>query len=319
MVDVRVLLDTGPTSAEVDRVHAAFRGWDMDATVEGHSYGGPPPTSCFLIVVNTQLPAFLARLTDTDSGVSDLERLVTSLLALRSNPHHWGRPHVVKLEDAQSGLGVICDTEVPSRAYDALLSLDLSHFDRDSPPLQIEWNPALGIWQAKLLGVARRTMLRVPLRPAADEGLPRLRRLNDAEVTELWRLVDPGSDSAITRRRASIVLATAVGWNIASVAQRVAVSENHILAVIHNFNNAGFAALSPDFEGCRVAPTAQETRDAVAVAGRSPGEFGLPGRSWTATTLAEFLVTEGLVEDIGPTAANELMAVAASHLAEVLI
>ncbi|MFC6080469.1 COG3415 family protein [Sphaerisporangium aureirubrum] len=295
MVTARVLLDTGPTPAEAARIRAAFHARGMTATVEGHSYGGPPPTSAFLIVVNTRLPVFLARFTG-----ADLEELVTSLLALRADPAQWGRRHVVKLEDADSGLGVLCDAEVPPRAYAALLTLDLAHFDRDSPPLRVEWSPALGLWRARLIDLPRDAMVRVPrlAESGADPAL--LRTLDEAEKSALWRLVDPGADSAISRRRAGIVLASAVGWSAASVARRTAVREALVRAVIRDFNDAGFAALEPGFEAARPAQTAGEREDALAAA-----RHGAAG--WTPETLAEFLVAEGLVEDITPTAAKELM------------
>lgn len=299
MVDVRLLLDTGPTAAEVERIRATFRAWDLDAAVEGHSYGGPPPTSAFLIVVNTQLPVLLSRLTDTG-----LDKLVTSLLSLRADPGQWGKSHVVKLEDAHSGLGVVCHAAVPSHAYAALLALDLSAFDRDSPPLQMEWNPALDIWQARLLDLAERATVRIPRLPAGQDG-PRLRRLDEAEMTELWRLVTHGS--VITKRRAKIILAGAVGWNIDSIARRVVVSREHVSAVVSDFNAVGLAALAPGFEGRQVTLAGRELDDALAVARRRPSEFGLPGSRWRPAVLAEFLVTEGLVEDITPGGAEELI------------
>nr|WP_062330532.1 helix-turn-helix domain-containing protein [Herbidospora sakaeratensis] len=299
MVDVRLLLDTGPTEAEVARVEARFAAHGLTVTTEGHSYGGPPPTSAFLIVVNTLLAPFLDRLTP-----GDLAALTADLLALRADPARWGRPHRLKFEDAQTGHAVLMDAGLPPAAYTALLDLDLARFDRGAPPVQVEWHPALALWQARLITVAGRATVPIPARGPAE---PRLRPLTERETGELWRLIDP-SGSEITRRRAAAVLSSSQGWNAGSVARRLLLSERRVRALVDEFNTAGLASLSPDYTGVhQVEPGPDRRAAARAAARRTPADFGRPDVCWSPAALAEFLVAEGLLEDVTPELLKEVL------------
>ncbi|MEV7229942.1 hypothetical protein AB0M79_23430 [Polymorphospora sp. NPDC051019] len=312
-LQVRVLLDTGPTADEVDRMEALFDGCGMAAYAEGHSYGGPPPTSAFLIVLNIPLAPFLDTFagTGTDAGtgtepdtVGDgaarLAAVVRTLQAMRADEELWGRPHGVKLEDSHSGHGVLLEAGLPDAAYDALLDLDLSGLDQWAIPVQLEWHPALHTWQARLTTVPRRFARRVPLRARAADS-PRARQCDDAEIGELWRLAGSAEVPAVTWQRAQIVLLSAQGSNIASIAQHTVTGAGRVRAVIRNFNDDGFASFDPGYDrGERPQPTPAELRDARAVAARGPAAYGLTGPAWDVATLGDFLVREGVVEDVDP-------------------
>jgi hypothetical protein len=298
LLPVRVLLDTGPTTAELDAIDDLFRAVGMDPVAEGHSYGGPPPTSAFLIVVNSALGPFLDRFAGTSGvGPDALRTLVLGLQDMRAEPSRWGRPHGVMLEDSHSGHGVLLPAGLPAEAYVALMDVDLAELDPNGSPLRLEWNAALNRWQMRLAAAARRYARRAPLR-VPDADLPQVRELADDEVSRLWRLAAEPGLSIIAWQRAQIVLASAFGRPVPTIARQTATGVHRVRSVIRNFNRDGFASLDRTYTGREpAAPTGVEERDAQAVAARPPSDFGLALDAWDAGSLVEFLVTEGVVED----------------------
>ncbi len=307
---VRILLDTGPTSAEIDEITGLFATVGMTVTIEGHSYGGPPPTSAFLIVVNAPLAPMLDRFAlDPDAGPPAFEHLVGRLQKLRADRRRWGRPHTVRLEDATNGLDVSLPAGTPSEAYAALLDLDLSRIDRNSPAMRITWHDSLRRWTAERLDAPRAIAHRLHQRDD-DGSQPTVRQGGPGQVAELWRLVGHAGDSAVTWQRASVVLWSVLGFSVSSIAGRTMMRPDRIGAVIRNFNRHGFASLAPGYpDGEPVQPSPAEHHDAWWIARRSPAEFGLPGAAWAPASLAEFLVGTGVAEDVDPKWLQDLLTV----------
>jgi transposase len=70
--------------------------------------------------------------------------------------------------------------------------------------------------------------------------------------------------------------------------------------VIHNFNADGFDALYPRYRGGRPPTfTLPERQQIKKIALSRPTDHGLPFSTWSLAKLADFLVAEGVVEDIG--------------------
>lgn len=298
---VRVLLDTGPTPEEIDEIAAIFGDLGMTAAADGHSYGGPPPTSAFLIVVNAPLAALLDRIVLDPHGGARLQRLVASLLALRADSRRWGRPHEVRLEDATAALTISLPAGLPAAAYHALTRADLSRIDRDSPQAQLAWNPVFGRWVAHLHTSPRSVARRVPTRAHPATSEPSAAHATSEQSAELCAIVDGRDSQAVARQRASIVLASSVGYSVPSIAHRMMMSPGRVRSVIRNFNRDGFAALDPGYrDGSAVEPTAEEQRDAWYVASRSPRDFGVEADAWDIESLAQVLVGTGLAEDADP-------------------
>ncbi|MER7169458.1 hypothetical protein ABT336_25790, partial [Micromonospora sp. NPDC000207] len=159
---VGVLLDTGPTAEEVAAMTDLFRQRGMTAVAEGHSYGGPPPTSAFLIVLTAPLAPFLDGFADDADGWRSLRELVDALQAMRSDPGRWGRAHEVRLEDASSGHAVALEPDLPEAAYRALMEVDLSGLDQWSIPVRLEWQQARLTWTARMTTVPLRFSRRPP-------------------------------------------------------------------------------------------------------------------------------------------------------------
>ncbi|MGH7751961.1 MAG: IS630 family transposase, partial [Gemmatimonadales bacterium] len=68
---------------------------------------------------------------------------------------------------------------------------------------------------------------------------------------------------------------------------------------IHNFNEDGFDSLYPRYAGGRPKTfTLPERREIKKVAVSAPANHGLPFSTWSLAKLADFLVAEGVVDDI---------------------
>jgi len=69
--------------------------------------------------------------------------------------------------------------------------------------------------------------------------------------------------------------------------------------VIHNFNADGFASLAPRYSGGRPPKFTLPERQAIKkVALSRPQDHNLPFSTWSLSKLAEFLVAEGVIDDI---------------------
>ncbi|MDN3248537.1 helix-turn-helix domain-containing protein [Streptomyces sp. ZSW22] len=69
--------------------------------------------------------------------------------------------------------------------------------------------------------------------------------------------------------------------------------------MIHNFNAEGFDFLYPKYKGGRPKTfTLPERREIKKIAKSRPTEHDLPFSTWSLSKLADFLVAEGVVDDI---------------------
>ncbi|AEY93825.1 putative transposase [Streptomyces hygroscopicus subsp. jinggangensis 5008] len=69
--------------------------------------------------------------------------------------------------------------------------------------------------------------------------------------------------------------------------------------MIHNFNADGFDSLYPKYKGGRPKTfTLPERREIKKFAKSKPVEHDLPFSTWSLSKLADFLVVEGVVDDI---------------------
>jgi transposase len=127
----------------------------------------------------------------------------------------------------------------------------------------------------------------------------RVREIDDDEGGRLVRIVRRGSGSVVTWRRAQMVLLSAQGMDAAGIAKVAFTSEDRVRDVIRNFNADGFASLYPKYRGGRPPkfPLGQR-REIKKIAKSKPGEHDLPFSTWSLSKLAEFLVAEGVVDDI---------------------
>lgn len=126
-----------------------------------------------------------------------------------------------------------------------------------------------------------------------------VRAISNQEGNRLLRIVRRGTGSVVTWRRAQMVLLSAQAMDVPQIARVTFTSEDRVRDVIHNFNADGFEALYPRYRGGR-PPTFSlpERREIKRLALSRPSDHGLPFSTWSLAKLADFLVAEGVIEDI---------------------
>ncbi|MFF7243519.1 IS630 family transposase [Embleya sp. NPDC008237] len=127
----------------------------------------------------------------------------------------------------------------------------------------------------------------------------RVREIDDDEGRRLLRIVRRGTGSVVTWRRAQMILLSAQAMSVARIAEVTFTSADRVRDVIHNFNADGFDSLTPKYKGGRPKTfTLPERREIKKTAKSKPAEHGLPFSTWSLAKLADFLVAEGVVDDI---------------------
>ncbi|MFC0842711.1 IS630 family transposase [Streptomyces noboritoensis] len=127
----------------------------------------------------------------------------------------------------------------------------------------------------------------------------RVREIDDDEGRRLLRIVRRGTGSVVTWRRAQMVLLSAQSMPVAQIAEVTFTSDDRVRDVLHNFNTDGFESLYPKYRGGRPRTfSLPERREIKKFARSKPAEYGLPFSTWSLAKLADFLVAEGVVDDI---------------------
>ncbi|MEU8149775.1 IS630 family transposase [Nonomuraea sp. NPDC048901] len=135
-----------------------------------------------------------------------------------------------------------------------------------------------------------------------------MREIDDDEGSRLLRIVRRGTGSVVTWRRAQMVLWSAQGMPVPKIAELAFTSEDRVRDVIHNFNADGFDSLYPKYKGGRPPTfTLPQRVEIKKIAKSTPAEHGLPFSRWSLTKLADFLVAEGVVDDISHEGLRELL------------
>ncbi len=127
----------------------------------------------------------------------------------------------------------------------------------------------------------------------------RVREISNDEGNRLLRIVRRSSGSVVTWRRAQMVLLSAQGMDVGQIASVAFTSPDRVREVIHNFNDDGFDSLYPKYAGGRPPKFTLPQRRAIKkYALARPQDHCLPFSTWSLSKLADFLVAEGVVDDI---------------------
>jgi transposase len=95
------------------------------------------------------------------------------------------------------------------------------------------------------------------------------------------------------------VLLSAQGMDVPAIAKVAFTSEDRVRDVIRNFNADGFSSLYPKYKGGHPPKfTLGQRREIKKIAKSKPAEHDLPFSAWSLAKLADFLVAEGVVDDI---------------------
>ena len=126
-----------------------------------------------------------------------------------------------------------------------------------------------------------------------------VREISNDEGNRLLRIVRRSSGSVVTWRRAQMVLLSAQGMDPAGIAEVTFTSPDRVRDVLHNFNADGFDSLKPKYAGGRPPKfTLPQRQEIKKTALSRPADHGLPFSVWSLSKLADFLVAEGVVDDI---------------------
>lgn len=126
-----------------------------------------------------------------------------------------------------------------------------------------------------------------------------VREISNEEGQRLLRVVRRSSGSVVTWRRAQMVLLSAQGMDVPAIARVTFTSEDRVRDVLHNFNRDGFDALRPRYAGGRPPTfTLAQRQQIKKIALSRPADHDLPFSTWSLAKLADFLVAEGVVDDI---------------------
>ena len=126
-----------------------------------------------------------------------------------------------------------------------------------------------------------------------------VRDLAPQEGQKLLSIIRRGSGSVVRWRRAQIVLWSAQRMSVQQIAEIAFTSEDRVREVIHNFNVDGFDSLAPKYAGGRPPTFTLPQRQQIKKFALSrPQDHDLPFSTWSLSKLAEFLVAEGVVDDI---------------------
>jgi transposase len=127
----------------------------------------------------------------------------------------------------------------------------------------------------------------------------RVREITNHEGNRLLRIVRRNSGSVVTWRRAQMVLLSAQGMEVATIAKVTFTSQDRVRDVLHNFNLDGFDSLYPRYAGGRPPTfTPAQRREIKRLALSRPVDHDLPFSTWSLAKLADFLVAERVVDDI---------------------
>jgi transposase len=127
----------------------------------------------------------------------------------------------------------------------------------------------------------------------------RVREITNEEGNRLLRIVRRSSGSVVTWRRAQMVLLSAQGMDVGPIAKVAFTSSDRVREVLHNFNDDGFESLYPRYAGGRPPTfTLPQRQQIKRIALSRPADHDLPFSTWSLSKLAEFLVAEGVVDDI---------------------
>jgi transposase len=142
-----------------------------------------------------------------------------------------------------------------------------------------------------------------PLAPIVETGPVterlQVREIDDDEGQRLVRIIRRGTGSVVTWRRAQMVLLSAQGMDVPAIAKVAFTSEDQVRDVIRNFNADGFGSLYPKYKGGHPPKfTLGRRREIKKIAKSKPVEHDLPFSTWSLAKLADFLVAEGVVDDI---------------------
>ncbi len=140
-------------------------------------------------------------------------------------------------------------------------------------------------------------------------GKPTLyvRELDCDEVTWLDS-VSRTDTCAKAVRRAQVILASAQGVAVPTIAKTLGFTPLWTRRIIHEFDEKGCEAIYPDWQGGRPPVFSDEARAQIAsIAVERPRDHGKPFSHWSLPKLAAYAVEVGIVESISHETVRQIL------------
>src|SRR3954465_11134338 len=126
-----------------------------------------------------------------------------------------------------------------------------------------------------------------------------VRPISNDEGNRLLRIVRRGTGSVVTWRRAQMVLLSAQHMPVAKIAEVTFTSPDRVRDVLHNFTADGFDSQNLRYAGGRPPKFDLKQRAKIKQIQHSrPEDHDLPFSILSLAKLADFLVAEGIDDDI---------------------
>jgi hypothetical protein len=326
------LLTGSVSQAETfDQVKAAFDDLGFDAELRAQMFmsAGPVEILPYVVVSAPVLALFTAMTTKAgEDAYLSLKRLCRRILEARRKGS-YSPDTAVELEDTEGRMRAQLPGDLPDAAYQQLLPLFLTYLTQDSPVRprpgmiteragslhdgsgpRLVWSERWNRWLACDSGRAYDFPPR-RLPPVASrfpvEGPAELPTLNQEQRIRLYQASER-SNSVIFRQRASIALLRFEYVEPSHLARRLIVSEELVRAVGDDYVSHGLPALRPS--SVKAAPSripAEIAAEVLAVAQAPPREWQIGADAWTISSLANFVVDEGVIEDVSHRALKMLL------------
>jgi hypothetical protein len=171
---------------------------------------------------------------------------------------------------------------------------------------KIIYSSPTGRWVALHLGVARR----IPPRPSQAINrtrIPSLRRTSQAGIAAIYDRYGRAR-SMVAQQRSGILLRRLRGEAVKSISSAMVVSKELVQAIVLDFDAAGPPALRADFDHGIPAKIDEDVAEEITRAAQAePQSYKLRFRHWTIPRLTEFLVCDGVIEDVSHSDLHRLL------------
>jgi hypothetical protein len=286
---------------EAREIKMLFDEFDMDARAEGMAFGGPAEFVAGVTVATILAPFFQSILSKAgEDAYLGLKKLTTRLVAFGRGK--YGNVPEGGVAFTDGSLRLQFDPRLPDRAFRQFVALDLKQFENHR--VTVTYSDRWGRWLAHPSSGSQPVARRLPVISSraskAYKKAPRVRKLAEGENERLFR--DRSRGSIVTSQRFDVIQ-KAGGWqhvDAAMIAAEMVVSIEFVTSIFADFNSVGLESLYVKYDdGRNPTLTPEQADETIAIARSAPAAYDLTSRSWTYSSLVDFLVAEGIVEDFG--------------------
>jgi len=107
------------------------------------------------------------------------------------------------------------------------------------------------------------------------------------------------SKNRIKIRRAQVILCSAQGFKVPTIAERFYFTVGHVRSIIQQFNLEGIAAIEPKYGIGRPEKFSEEQKSIIIETALCPPDLlGRPFRRWSLAKLREYLIEQKIIDSV---------------------